>query len=327
MVRTGMWECGTCGTRSFLSRWRCFACDRPRPARPRVVEEMWPGRLVRAGGGMDMGGVDSGLVGKGMRELGAHGMEEGKAAGGSKGRGSMGKGSKGEAAKGAVLAGSGSWADVVRKKTTGGGTRAKAQPQPPVRNEINVEENVQENGEDDEEEEIITPPTFKEPIPRSMLEERKKVLEERVAAVPKEGASVRKAQRTRELLEITKEQLKEAGGGSEGRRHFSIINTNKKIQKLQAAQQKAHEELEEIAAAQDMLDERRKQGELNAQRLTRVLENEKSRYAYMARQLEMESRAQLQAGAGFRRAVEVIRGVIQQSQRMDVVPELGMLET
>ena len=127
------------------------------------------------------------------------------------------------------------------------------------------------------------------------------------------------------MLEITKEQLKEAGGGSEGRRHFSIISTNKKIQKLQAAQQKAHEEPEEIAGAQDMLEERRKQGELNAQRLTRLLENEKIKYAYMARQLERESRAQLQEGAGFRRAVEVIRGVIQQAQRMDAVRELDKL--
>ena len=72
------------------------------------------------------------------------------------------------------------------------------------------------------------------------------------------------------------------------------------------AQEKAHRELEEIAAAQDMLDERRRQGELNAQKLTMLLENEKSKYAYMARQLERESRAQLQEGAGFRRAVEVI---------------------
>ena len=76
-----------------------------------------------------------------------------------------------------------------------------------------------------------------------------------------------------------------------------------------------------------MLDERREQGELNAQKLTRLLENEKSKYAYMARQLERESRAQLQEGGGVRRVVEVIRGDKQQAQRMDAVRELDKLET
>ena len=271
-------------------------------------------------------GVDAVRGGKGPMEGGAINMGGGKAGRGGKGKGSMGKGGTGEAAKGAVQVGKDSWAEVVRKGGSGGGTKAKAKPQPPARKEENAEENLQENDEDNEEE-IVIPPAFMEPIPRTMLEARRKVLEDRVAAEPKEGDSVKKVRRTRELLEITREQLKEAGGGSEGRKHFSIVNANKKIQKLQMAQRKAHEELEDIAAAQDLLDERRKQGELNAQRLTRLLENEKGKYAYMAKQLERESRAQLQAGAGFRRAVEVIRGVIQQAQRMDAVGELDKLET
>ena len=58
-----------------------------------------------------------------------------------------------------------------------------------------------------------------------------------------------------------------------------------------------------------------------------MLENEKQKYAYLARQLESESRAQVQGRAGYRRAVEVIREVIQQAQRMDAVRELDVLET
>ena len=183
--------------------------------------------------------------------------------------------------------------------------------------------------EADEREESVEndiPAAFVDPIPRTLLEARGKVLEERVGEAEHQG-NARKIQRTKNLLEITREQIKEVGGGSDGRRHFSLVNSNKKIQKLQKAQQKAHEELDEIAEEQDRLDERRKKGEINAEKTTRDLDNEKQRYAYLARQLECESRAQLREKTGLRRAVEVLRGVVQQAQRMDAVPELDMLET
>ena len=40
-----MWVC-RCGGRSFLSRYRCFHCDRPRAQTAQVVEEWWKSRAL-----------------------------------------------------------------------------------------------------------------------------------------------------------------------------------------------------------------------------------------------------------------------------------------
>ena len=225
-----------------------------------LVEELWPGSLVGAGGGGVKGGGVNVQGRKGTMVLDEHGMGEGKAAGGGKRGGGRGAGGKGEGAGGAGRVVGESWADVVRQEGPGLGARAKAKPRPPAHGTADEEEGGHDtDGREDTEENVI-PPAYVEPIPRIMLESRGKALEERVAKEPEYGSSARKLQRTKNLLEITREQIKEVGGGSEGRRHFSLVNSSKRLQKLQGAQKRAHEELEEVAEEQDRLDARREQG-------------------------------------------------------------------
>ena len=238
----------------------------------------------------------------------------------------------------------GGGANEARKETEGNGkgnngengkpkkgiaTRAKATAKP-SQGASTQEATKQEGGgerHNDEEEESIPPP-FMPPLPRFILESRAKVLGSKVVELERDDQEGKKQRRTKRLLEQTMADLREAGGGSDNRRHFAMVNSaKKKIKKLEAGLQRAHEEIEEAAGRVAEALESEKKAQASAQRLTRLLENEKSRHAYLAMQTAQEATEKVRGFDGLRDAVEGMRLVLQQASRQDAVPLLDRFHT
>ena len=198
MVDAAMWVCRQCSTHSFLSRRQCFHCGALRPTRPTIATERWPGRLVMGkGAGV---GAEPGV--RGAREMERRNR----------------KGSNGENGK--------------PKK--GIATRAKATAKPSQGASTQEAATKQEGGAErhnDEEEESIPPP-FMPPLPRFILESRAKVLGSKVVELERDDQEGKKQRRTKRLLEQTMADLRDAGGGSDNRRNFAMVNSCKKDQEI-----------------------------------------------------------------------------------------------
>ena len=100
------------------------------------------------------------------------------------------------------------------------------------------------------------PPPYQPPLPRFFLASRLRALESKVGEWEGVEEVASKRQRAERCLEETKTQLKEAGGGAGTRGHFALVNSRKRIARLEKGMEKAHQELEEAqgrahAALQD----------------------------------------------------------------------------
>ena len=359
LVVVEMWACPRCNNNSFGTRTRCYLCGEPRPIRPKIRVELWPGRLVSKGrgkggngGGIEGGGKGQGraAVAPGWGPLGGAGGQKGK--GGAKGVGGGGganqdkggqrKGLGGENGDGAGWrlragkTGSGkegereaeggekqSWAEVVRGKGKRGiATRPKAKAKGEVQ-QIRDDETSVEKDESSEEE---TPTQFVQPLPRCVLVSRAEELKVKVEELQKNESGSRKLRRARNLLEDTQEQIKDAGGGTENRRHFALVNCSRRIKKIEKSQEKALQEMEEIEEARHKLDERWRKVEGEAKRNTKRLEYEKSKYSYLAKNLAQEGGQLVQDYEGLRESAIRIRGALQQQGRTDLVADLDKFE-
>lgn len=359
MVVAEMWACPQCNNNSFLSRPVCFRCGTPKPGNPKVRVELWPQRLAAKGGGKGRAGGGCEGGGKGVRKepVLVGGKTFGRAQG-QKGKGGsksgygggfaireeewQGKGVRGAIQRSTGLGSGGgreeqggkgegeeegepkpSWSEVVRGRGKAGiATRPKAKAKEGAKQE-RKEDTSDERGKTSDEE---MPTQFMQPPPRYVLASRAEVLKVKVEEIKNREGVSRKLQRVQDLLADTDEQLKEAGGGTENRRHFALVNCSKKINKIEKSQERVHQQMEEIEEARLKLDVQWGKVEAKAKKNTRLLENEKSKYAYLARNLAQEGGQLVQDYEGLRESAIRIRGALQQQGRTDLVADLDRFE-
>jgi hypothetical protein len=153
------------------------------------------------------------------------------------------------------------------------------------------------------------------------IEELRKVIH----ALEEEGQQGRKLRRAKERLEETEAEYREAGGGKGLRAYFSLVNTRKRVSRLEKAMQLAHKEIEDADEQEMAAQARKRRAYAAAEKCSRELENEKAKLAYMSLQNAQEA-GQMAHGYGVRSAIIALRGVLQQARRLDGVPHLDALE-
>ena len=345
-----MWDCPQCSGNSFLSRGTCYKCGAERPDKPRVRSEVWPKRLLaRNSGNLGAEGHGGGLGGgedrvpllrwgadtsggrlqqRMQRNLGGEG-NGGKAKAVQGG----GKGSREEAGLRVNERGGnhsdenaeGEWVQAVKGRRRGNGARPKAEAGPPGGGKGSEPQNSERNEDTEGDEEVRVPPPYQPPLPRFILASRAQALESKMDAMGEGVHEASKRKRTEMRLEETKEQLREAGGGTANRGFFCLVNTRKKIARLEKALQRHHEELEELGGqAQAALEAERRQA-LVCEKCNRELENEKARHAYLAMQAAQEAGQQAHAFQGLRLAAEEVRAYLQKTQGLAAVPGLDRM--
>ena len=348
-VLVEMWCCGVCGTNSFATRARCFTCTAAKPVRPKLVLEIWAkaALLAKKGGpGREEQREEGGKKGKGKGGRMADGKgngPKGEAQGRQEERRQGNKGLQseqgvrveeaGEEMDGGLYGGSGeqgeSWAQVVagrRKKFPG--TRPKAAAAPVgARAEGSKEGKEKDEGNEGKQEEDYREmqPVYVPPLPRPILEGRLQELQGKAQELETDEQGSRKHERVKARLEETQEAYRAAGGGKGMRGYFSLLNSRKKISRLEKLQQEAHQEIDDADEMQLRADERKKQALARAESVTRELDNERSKHAYMALQSAQEAGRHVH-GFGVRTAVEGLRKVLQETRRMDGVPFLDAID-
>ena len=333
-VLADMWECPKCRGNSFLSRPRCYICGIPRPRQPIIVSEAWPAKVLGKGGGVQTGayvGKESGQRApilqwsqstaggrlKGKASEGKRSLHQRKPAEGDKGGKGKGEGNKDD---------KGTWADMVRSgKPAKNGAKPKAAAVPPPQEGGGGEKGESEDDSEESDEEMEAVPAFQPPINRTLLNSRVLALQEELEGCAADPSRAGKTGRVTRTLEMAKEQLREAGGGSAMRSYFSMVNSNKKLQKLRSALEKAHKDLDEAGGQIHKWKRAEKKCIANTMRLTREVENETQRQAYLSLQSAQEAGEQAHLFEGLRGDVETIRAVIQQVQRHEVVPNIDRL--
>ena len=332
-----MWVCPQCHNNSFLSRRLCYSCRAPRPDRPRIKSEAWPRGLLGIGGGKPWSGAVDGAQGdRGIGEQRVPLLRWGENTAGSR----LQNGAKGSVGK----AGTGSLASEVQgkgrrdeeeraadeedeegwqrqrggKRKQGNATRAKAAAGPPG---AGTKEKKEEK-EGERYEEVQVPPPYQPPLPRFFLASRLQALESKVGEWEGVEEVASKRQRAERCLEETKAQLKEAGGGAGTRGHFALVNSRKRIARLEKGMEKAHQELEEAQGRAHAALQDEKRAITKTEKIMRELENEKSKQAYLALQTAQEAGEQVHTFQGLREATSYVRTILQQTQRLDGVPPL-----
>ena len=89
----------------------------------------------------------------------------------------------------------------------------------------------------------------------------------------------------------------------------------------------AHTELEEAGGQVHKWHKAERKCIANTQRLTREVENEKQRQAYLSFQSAQEAGEQAHIFEGLRGDVERARDIVQQAQRHDAVPHIDRIFT